>query len=108
MLKAGAQTLELDCLGSKSASVTLTCEAWSKFLNFFLPRFLCLENGHCSITYLIELLQELMFIKHLAHSTVCKELQRNHVWCMNPGSSFHGYLTLDNILIPTSALSFVK
>ena len=46
--------------------------------------------------------------KALVHSTVIKELQRNHRWCLNPGFSFHRWLTLDNVLILTSALSFVK
>lgn len=94
--------------GFKTSSVTLPCETWSKLLNFSLPQLLYLENGNYSITYLIELLQELTFIKHAAHSTVCKELPRYCIRYLNPGSSIDGQLTLNNTLITTSALSFVK
>ena len=46
--------------------------------------------------------------KALVHGTVIKEIQRDHRWYLNPGFSFHSWLTLDNVLILTSALSFVK
>lgn len=47
-------------------------------------------------------------MKHLSHSPVCEELQRNSVQYLNSSFSSHSQLTLDNILIPTSGLSFVK